>query len=490
MLRIIASLFRSSRLAGSLADAGRRCPWDARRRALGCGVFLGLFAGAMAQPPASDAPGFGRPSLVGSIGQLSPQEVVAGIDERIESHRKMDMQLRLLLPGDQPVPEATTAHVKLVRHEFLFGCNLFSFDYQGDKEDAYRQRIENTFNYATLNFIWEGYEPQSGQRGIAKMQRMVSWCQKRGIATKGHTLVWNLEPPWTHQSMTADQTELLVWRRIAQEMEQFRGAIDRWDVVNEPTEGESSAAERGADGLLHAYRQRGTAGTLTRAFSIARKANPDARLLVNDYVTTDAYARVLDDAIRNGAPIDVIGIQSHMHTGCWQVARLWDVCNRFGKFGKPIHFTELSILSGALKNPADTDWKTKRRDWVSTPEGEARQAAEVYQTYRLLFSHPAVAAITWWDVSDRGAWMGAPAGLLRNDMSPKPAYYRVHDLIHKGWTTERSLPVDADGMVALRGFFGEYQVAIASGDTRLTGVFRLSRNAPPEGPVDVRMRPD
>jgi hypothetical protein len=42
--------------------------------------------------------------------------------------------------------------------------------------------------------------------------------------------------------------------------------------------------------------------------------------------------------------------------------------------------------------------------------------------YTLLFSHPAVAALIWWDLSDRGALPGAPAGLLREDVGFKPAY--------------------------------------------------------------------
>ena len=45
--------------------------------------------------------------------------------------------------------------------------------------------------------------------------------------------------------------------------------------------------------------------------------------------------------------------------------------------------------------------------------------------YTALFAHPAVQAITWWDFSDLGAWLGAPAGWLRRDMSPKPVYDRL-----------------------------------------------------------------
>ena len=54
----------------------------------------------------------------------------------------------------------------------------------------------------------------------------------------------------------------------------------------------------------------------------------------------------------------------------------------------------------------------------------------------MLFSHPAVAAVTWWDFTDQDAWQQAPAGLVRDDMSPKPAYEQLRSLIKGKWWTK------------------------------------------------------
>jgi hypothetical protein len=35
-----------------------------------------------------------------------------------------------------------------------------------------------------------------------------------------------------------------------------------------------------------------------------------------------------------------------MHDGYWGAQRLWEICERFGRFGKPVHFIEVSIVSG------------------------------------------------------------------------------------------------------------------------------------------------
>ena len=140
-------------------------------------------------------------------------------------------------------------------------------------------------------------------------------------------------------------------------------------------------------------------------------------MILNDYRVDDAFAdgivsKLVDE---NGEPLyDVIGIQSHQHNEAWSVKKTWDVCERYGRFGKPLHFTETTFLSGEQAR----NLKKKRGEefvWASTPAGERRQTEEVVRFYTLLFSHPAVEAITWWDFSDQRAWMGAPAGLLPAD---------------------------------------------------------------------------
>ena len=84
--------------------------------------------------------------------------------------------------------------------------------------------------------------------------------------------------------------------------------------------------------------------------------------------------------------------------------------------------------------------------------------------YTLLFSHPAVEAITWWDFSDRQAWQRAPAGLLRSDMTPKPAYDELKKLIKGKWWTTAALQAGGEGAAALRGFLGDYRITVRAGD--------------------------
>jgi hypothetical protein len=158
-----------------------------------------------------------------------------------------------------------------------------------------------------------------------------------------------------------------------------------------------------------------------------------------------------------------------MHGGYWGAAKAWEVCERFARFGKPLHFTELTILSGEAVG--EIDWENRRRNqWRTSPELEERQERQVAEFYRLLFSHPAVAAITWWDFSDQKSWMGAPAGFLREDMSPKPVFLTLRKLIHQDWWTgPLTLKANGAGVVTFRGFLGEYAVEAPG----VTGTFSL-----------------
>jgi hypothetical protein len=110
------------------------------------------------------------------------------------------------------------------------------------------------------------------------------------------------------------------------------------------------------------------------------------------------------------------------------------------------------------------------------------------QFYSVLFSHPAVRAITWWDFSDFNSWMGAPAGLVRKDMSPKPAYNRLMDLIHKEWWTSEEGSTDQNGLYMLRAFYGDYQItATDSFGRKSTITVNFPESAPPLT-VTLRLR--
>ena len=75
----------------------------------------------------------------------------------------------------------------------------------------------------------------------------------------------------------------------------------------------------------------------------------------------------------------------------------------------------------------------------------------------ILFAHPLVHAFTNWDFTD-GAWLGAPAGLIRMDGSKKPAYEALKEKVKKDWHTCVSAMTDEEGKVQLDGYLGLYEI--------------------------------
>ena len=105
--------------------------------------------------------------------------------------------------------------------------------------------------------------------------------------------------------------------------------------------------------------------------------------------------------------------------------RVQTILDRYATLGKELHITEFTPTSGG------------QRITGSHVEGvwdEAAQADYAEKFYRVCFAHPALRAITWWDLSDQHSWLKG-GGMLRGDMTPKPVYEQLRRLIHEEWTT-------------------------------------------------------
>lgn len=398
-------------------------------------------------------------SATRAAATTTEEELLAEARERIAWHRRGPGRVIVRTPAGRPVPGANVEIVQ-TRHEFLFGCNFFRFGKAGRFEEDYRGKFADLLNYATLGFYWSSYERERGRPGYEYTDDVLRWCRDRGLTCKGHPLVWD-HPAGSPGWLPADDAELarLSNGRVREIVERFQGRLDLWDVVNEathlPDRANATRMARWGEGL-------GRLPYTRVPLEIARAANPQATLLVNDYRTDPPYFDLLN-ALRDDSGrllYDVVGIQSHMHDGGWPLARVREICDRYARVGLPIHFTETTVVSGPRTGPGE--------NWGSTtPELEAKQADYVARLYTLLFGHPAVQALTWWDFSDDGAWQRAAAGLVRKDMSPKPVYERLQALIKGEWWTRFQGKTDAEGVCAVDPFFGRHRVTVKAAEGRM-----------------------
>ena len=147
--------------------------------------------------------------------------------------------------------------------------------------------------------------------------------------------------------------------------------------------------------------------------------------------------------------------------------KLLEVLERFEVFGKPLHFTEITLTSGHIMPPEIVDLNDYKVDeWPTTPEFEDRQAREFTEMYEILFSHPLVRTAYTWNFVD-GGWLNAPAGFLRKDGSTKPVYDAAYDLIRRQWWTNGETVTDENGEAVIEGFRGDYKISCCGQEMEL-----------------------
>ena len=387
-------------------------------------------------------------------------------------HRMATMKLHLRRADGTPIV-GQTIKADQVSSKFLFGCGCFDavdlFGTEDPKEKAFlEQRLEHwrkLFNYGTLPFYWGRYEPEEGKTLEAVLLQSAKYLREQGVTVKGHPLCWHTAcAPWLLKYSNEEILRKQV-ARVHRDVGAFKGIIDMWDVINEVVI--MPVFDKYDNAITRTCNELGQVRLVRTVFEAAREENPGTTLLINDFNTSAAYEQLIERLLEAGVDIDVIGIQSHQHQGYWGAEKVHDVLRRFGRFGKPIHFTENTLISGDLM-PAYiddlNDWQVET--WPSTPAGEERQAREMAEMYEILYAHPLVEAITVWDPCD-GAWLGAPCGVMHKDNSPKPVYDALMERIHGTWETHETLATDAEGCAELHGTKGGYCLTIGGKALRI-----------------------
>jgi GH35 family endo-1,4-beta-xylanase len=386
--------------------------------------------------------------------------------ERIDKIRKAFLTVRVVDANGKPVPKAAVS-VRMKRHSFGWGSavdakTLFG---EGPEHDRYRAHILENFNRVVLenDLKWHSWsqDPQLGMRAI-------TWLRERGLAVRGHCLVWpgkeNL-PPWIHPLLGHPEAlrEALL-ARVRETAGVLRGQLVEWDVINEPfsnfdvqTALSGVALAKGGDAVEQ------HAETLAQFFHAARKVDPEVKLDINDYSIletggTDAahqdhYERTIRRLLEKQTPLGGIGIQGHFNEQLTPVPRLWEILDRFAKFGLPIQITELDV------NTYD----------------EALQADYTRDFLTAMFAHESVSGVLTWGFWEKRHWI-PNAAFYRADWSPRPAAQVWQDLVRKKWWTSADLTTDAKGEADIRGFLGDYDVTVEHEGKKADGTVILLRS--------------
>lgn len=411
------------------------------------------------------------------------------IAEGIESNRKGNLQVLLKGKDGCPVQKANV-RIRQMTHDFLYGANLFMLDEfeTEEKNLLYRKYFSEIFNQATLPFYWKDLEPVQGKPryeiNAPKVYRRpapdycLKYCSENQIVPKAHCLYYEpFMPTWVPDEK--ETTEEYLIGHFQELAARYAGKIHGWEVINETLTREYGCA---------ATRFYDEPELIEWCFQEAEKYFPDNELIINEahpFIweqfkgTRSAYYLLIERALQKGARIDTIGLQYHMFHDVnryvdisktyYSPKRIFDVLDCYANFGKPIQITEITI-------PA----------YSATEEDEMIQCEVLRNVYRMWFSHSAVEAITYWNLVDGYAAYAELGdmtsgeniyygGLMRHDLTPKPAYFAIKDMFQKEFHTECEQITDEMGNFAFRGFYGEYDLEIEKDGKKLHKHIHLSK---------------
>jgi endo-1,4-beta-xylanase len=254
---------------------------------------------------------------------------------------------------------------------------------------------------------WHVVEHARGKRETKGADAIVAFAAERGMAVRGHTLVWPTKgrlPAWV-ESWPGDEArdlEAVLVAHVTEMTGRYRGRIASWDAVNEGIE----ARDGRVDGLRRSVLlDRFDERYFDITFAAARAADPGARLAYNDYgiehqIPWQVAKRrhvldLLQRLVRRGVPVDTLGIQSHLTAAePFDAAAFGSFLDEVAAMGLAIEITELDVNDRRLAPGIE------ERDRIS---------ADLARRYLdTCLARPAVRTVLTWGLSDRTSWINAP----------------------------------------------------------------------------------
>jgi endo-1,4-beta-xylanase len=262
--------------------------------------------------------------------------------------------------------------------------------------DLYRQQTHILTTDVALKFDW--LRPTPDRFEFSYADAIVRFAADNGKALRGHTLIWNDRAPDWLKRLSGREVERVFDAHIDRVVERYAGKLFAWDVVNEPfwpmdrqTGGWRNGPWFAAMGPSY----------VERAFRRVAAIDKTARLTLNEAQCDNDHewgrsirpllVGLVDRLLDAGAPIDTIGLQSHLKPQ-WPAdyAAFADYVADFGKRGLSVSITEFDIDDSALPDDA-----------VARDRAVAAVGAKFLDA---VLAVPAVDMVVTWQLSDRYSW--------------------------------------------------------------------------------------
>jgi len=276
------------------------------------------------------------------------------------------------------------------------------------------------FNYLTAEYEmkWDPVQKTQGVYDFSGGDAIVAFAESRGMRVKGHTLVWHQALPSWVESLSPPELRIAFEDHIRTVAGHYRRRVHAWDVVNE-------AIDDSRSGLRSTVFSRGLGSDyVAEAFRLARRADPEAQLVYNDYggeglnrKSNDIYELVKD--LKQRGLVDGVGLQMHISaTSFPAVADIQANIRRLADLGLQVNLSEMDVRVRDVAGDAATKLQRQR---------------EVYRgVVAACVAVPRCEAVTFWGFTDAHSWVDSSFGpddplLFDEQYRAKPAFFGVQD---------------------------------------------------------------
>lgn len=190
-------------------------------------------------------------------------------------------------------------------------------------------------------------------------------------------------------------------------MQRYKGKMGRWDVVTEPLETMGSSLD-----VNNTFYQVLGPDYIADAFRIARAADPDTKLFLNENLVEplpdkrQALYNLISGLVTSDVPIDGVALEMHITEVAPTPGVITEIVNSYKALGLEVTISEMDVSTLNSTFQADT---------YGAVIAEALSAG--------------ITDISFWGFTDKHAytWLPGAKPLMFNETYyPKPAFYAAH----------------------------------------------------------------